>query len=223
MVRGVRVRAHGDDRYAFCTRRDQALDEIAAVSVRQPQVEQDCVMAASSGERDTLGACPCHIHYVSATLEQVLREVRIRFVVLDQQDTHAVIPVDDEAKLPTLLVVDDDERTRELLRLVLAAEGYRVVTAADGPAALEQIRARVPDVTLIDLVMRGMDGIEVCRRARQLAPSERMSIVVLSGMDDPAVRRLALEAGADAFMTKPFDRSELRECLARMRRARLKS
>lgn len=129
----------------------------------------------------------------------------------------------DEAEPPTVLAVDDDERARELLRLVLVAEGYRVVTAASGPAALEEIRARIPDILLIDLVMPGMDGMEVCRRARHLAGGGKMSIVVLSGMDDAAVRRAALEAGVDAFLTKPFLRPELRECLARVRRARLSS
>jgi CheY-like chemotaxis protein len=133
-----------------------------------------------------------------------------------------MIPVD-EAELPTVLAVDDDERARELLRVVLVAEGYRVVTAASGPDALEAIRARIPDILLIDLVMPGMDGMEVCRRARQLAGGGKMSIVVLSGMDDAAMRRAALEAGVDAFLTKPFLRSELRDCLARVRRARLSS
>jgi DNA-binding response OmpR family regulator len=105
---------------------------------------------------------------------------------------------------------------------VLAAEGYRVVSAANGPAALDEIIAQVPDVALIDLVMPGMDGMELCRRARQLAANATMSIVVLSGMDYATVRQRALEAGADAFMTKPFNRSELRECLAQVRRAQLR-
>jgi len=222
MVCGERVRAHSDDRYAPGTRGDEARDEIAAVAVGQPQVEQDCVVAALSCERDTLGAGPCHIDFVSPAFEQVLRQVRIGRVVLDQQDAHAMIPVD-EAELPTVLAVDDDERARELLRVVLVAEGYRVVTAASGPDALEAIRARIPDILLIDLVMPGMDGMEVCRRARQLAGGGKMSIVVLSGMDDAAMRRAALEAGVDAFLTKPFLRSELRDCLARVRRARLSS
>jgi len=129
----------------------------------------------------------------------------------------------DEARQPVVLVVDDDERARELMHLVLAAEGYRVITAANGPAALEEIQARVPDIALVDLVMPGMDGLEVCRRARQLAGGGTMSIVVLSGMDDAAVLTAAQDAGVDAFMTKPVLRSELRECLARVRRARLRS
>lgn len=115
---------------------------------------------------------------------------------------------------PLVLVVDDDPRSRELLQLLLVADGYRVTSAADGPAALESLATQAPRVMLVDLVMPGMDGLELCRRARQTATRERLALVVLSGMDDPETRRTAFEAGADAVMAKPFDRRELRECLA---------
>ena len=121
-----------------------------------------------------------------------------------------------DAARPLVLVADDDARSRELLRIVLGADGYRVVGVPDGPAALEALRLHSPRAMLVDLVMPGMDGLELCRRARRLATGGRLALVVLSGMDDEETRRRALEAGADAVMSKPFDRRELRDCLARL-------
>lgn len=120
----------------------------------------------------------------------------------------------DESARPLVLVVDDDPRSRELLQLLLGADGYRVAAFADGPAALEALGAGTPRVVLMDLVMPGMDGIELCRRLRRSAAGGQLGLVVLSGMDDAETRRTALEAGADAVMTKPVDRRELRDCLA---------
>lgn len=121
---------------------------------------------------------------------------------------------------PSILVVDDDARARELMHIVLSAQGYAVESAADGPSALAAIRERLPDVLLADFRLPGMDGAALCRHARELVPSARMAIVVLSGSDDPDVRRAAIEAGADEFLTKPCDRLALRDCLARLRQAR---
>ncbi len=119
-----------------------------------------------------------------------------------------------DAAAPLVLVVDDDPRSRELLQLLLGADGYRVITAADGAAALETLEAQAPRAVLVDLLMPGMDGFEVCRRVRRSAANGRAALVVLSGMDDEETRRRAIEAGADAVLPKPFDRRELRDCLA---------
>lgn len=121
--------------------------------------------------------------------------------------------MDDSAR-PMVLVVDDDPRSRELLQLLLGADGYRVTAVADGLAALEAMQAQSPRAVLVDLVMPGIDGLELCRRLRRSAAGEQLGLVVLSGMDDAETRRTALEAGADAVMTKPVDRRELRDCLA---------
>lgn len=106
------------------------------------------------------------------------------------------------------------------MHIVLSAQGYVVASAADGPSALAAIGERIPDVLLADFRLPGMDGVALCRRARELVPRPRMAIVVLSGSDDPEVRRAAIEAGADEFLTKPVDRMALRDCLARRRQAR---
>ena len=117
---------------------------------------------------------------------------------------------------PVALVVDDDERSRKLMEIVLGIEGYRVVTAASGARALEMIAAQPPDVALVDCVMPGMDGMELCRRVRLLPQAASLPLVMLSGMDGAESRRAALSAGADDFVVKPFDRADLRDRLARL-------
>lgn len=117
---------------------------------------------------------------------------------------------------PVALVVDDDERSRKLMEIVLGIEGYRVVTAASGARALELIAVQRPDVALVDCVMPGMDGMELCRRIRLLPQAASLPLVMLSGMDGPESRRAALAAGADDFVVKPFDRDDLRDRLARL-------
>ena len=123
--------------------------------------------------------------------------------------------VDDGIK-PLVLVVDDDERSRKLLEVVLAIEGYRVATATSGAQALAAIEREVPDAVLLDFLMPGMHGPELCARIRALPLRRTLPLIVLSGMDDHASRETATAAGADDFIVKPFDRADLRERLARL-------
>jgi len=115
---------------------------------------------------------------------------------------------------PVVLVVDDDARSRHLLEVVLTIEGYGVVSADSGEQALALIERQPPDAVLLDFLMPGMDGPELCARIRSLPLQRRLPLIVLSGMDDPQARRAAREAGADDFVVKPFDRADLRARLA---------
>lgn len=115
---------------------------------------------------------------------------------------------------PVVLVVDDDARSRHLLEVVLTIEGYGVVSADSGERALALIEQQPPDAVLLDFLMPGMDGPELCARIRSLPLQRRPLLIVLSGMDDPQARRAAREAGADDFVVKPFDRADLRDRLA---------
>lgn len=115
----------------------------------------------------------------------------------------------------TILVVDDDARAVELMRLILQHAGYRVVTAGDGATALELLPTERPRLVIADFMMPGMTGLDLCRRARAEAGSG-FAFVLLTGMDDEATRRQAQEAGADDVLTKPFDRMELLARLARL-------
>lgn len=109
----------------------------------------------------------------------------------------------------TILVVDDEIKAQFLLRTLLEAEGYRVLTAGNGLEALAAARER-PDVVLLDLMMPDMDGYDVCRRLRAEPELAAVPIIILTALDDRASRLRGLEAGADDFLSKPFDAPELR-------------
>ena len=109
-----------------------------------------------------------------------------------------------------ILIVDDVAANRETLRELFAAENYRLLEAADGPAALRLAAETPPDLVLLDVMMPGMDGYEVCRRLRADARLAEVPVIMVTAFDDQAARLAGLEAGADDFVTKPFNRAELR-------------
>ena len=110
-----------------------------------------------------------------------------------------------------ILVVEDEDRIRQFLQRGLTFEGYRVDTASDGEAALELARENPPDLVLLDIMLPGMDGVEVCRRLR--AGSE-VPILMLTAKEAIEDRVAGLDAGADDYLVKPFAFDEL---LARVR------
>ncbi len=111
----------------------------------------------------------------------------------------------------TILVVDDEPTLRETLAEALEQDGLRVVTAADGPEALKRFRAEQPDLVLLDLMLPGVSGIEVCRIIRQ---ESSVPILMLTARDSELDKVVGLELGADDYVTKPFS---LRELQARIR------
>ena len=110
-----------------------------------------------------------------------------------------------------VLVVDDDPKILSLLRRGLSFEGYQVTTADDGPGALASARDEPPDLVVLDVMMPGLDGIEVCRRIRSGAD---VPILMLTARDTVPDRVAGLDAGADDYLVKPFAFAEL---LARVR------
>ena len=111
-----------------------------------------------------------------------------------------------------VLVVEDDERIAASIRRALAYEGYSVTVVHDGGTALEEARSRPPDLLLLDLMLPGIDGIEVCRRLREAG--DTFPILMLTARDGVSDRVGGLDAGADDYLTKPFGFDEL---LARIR------
>ena len=114
-----------------------------------------------------------------------------------------------------VLVVDDDSAIRRVVRTVLEADNFDVVEAADGPAALlllEAINGRGPEAVVLDIMMPGIDGIEVCRRIDH----DRVKVVMLSARDDADTRDRAATAGADAYLTKPFSAIELLDAVEKL-------
>jgi len=119
-----------------------------------------------------------------------------------------------------ILVVDDEPHIVELVRYNLVQEGYDVVTAADGEAALVRARSDRPDLIVLDLMLPGVDGLEVCRQLRREAP---VPIIMLTAKGGELERVVGLELGADDYVTKPFSPRELiariRAVLRRIREA----
>ena len=104
-----------------------------------------------------------------------------------------------------VLVVDDEEQNRTLLRDPLEARGYEVEEAENGERALQKIAARPPDVILLDLMMPKMDGFEVCRRLRNDARTAHIPILMVTALSERKERLLGIQAGANDFLNKPVD------------------
>ena len=111
-----------------------------------------------------------------------------------------------------ILIVDDDSRVTSALRRTLAYEGYRISSALDGEGALAIARTKSPDLVILDLMLPGIDGLEVCRRLR--AVNDDIAVLMLTARDAVADRVAGLETGADDYLVKPF---ALEELLARVK------
>jgi two-component system OmpR family response regulator len=110
-----------------------------------------------------------------------------------------------------VLVVDDEATLVDTIRYNLRREGYDVHVAGDGNEALRLARASAPDLVVLDLMLPGLDGLEVCRQLRR---ESTVPILMLTAKDDEVDKIVGLEVGADDYMTKPFS---MRELLARIR------
>jgi two-component system response regulator MprA len=111
-----------------------------------------------------------------------------------------------------ILVVDDERAVRESLRRALELEGYEIELAADGSEALERLEGAQPDALVLDVLMPGVDGLEVCRRLR--SSGNGLPVLMLTARAEVEDRVEGLDAGADDYVTKPF---ALEELLARLR------
>jgi len=105
-----------------------------------------------------------------------------------------------------VVVVDDDAHIRELASLYLQKEGFEVQTAADGPSAIDLVERDRPALVVLDLMLPGMSGFDVCKRLRQ---DSAVPIIMLTARDEDVDKIVGLELGADDYMTKPFNPREL--------------
>jgi two-component system, cell cycle response regulator len=110
----------------------------------------------------------------------------------------------------TILIVDDEPSSREALESLLTNQGYHLAFAGTGAEALNLAGQLMPDLMLLDVMMPGMDGFEVCRRLRATPRISDIPVIMVTSLDDRDSRLEGIEAGADDFISKPFDRIELR-------------
>lgn len=122
-------------------------------------------------------------------------------------------PSDDRSG--TILVVDDDRNITHLIRRWLESDGHTVVVADTGTAALEAVRAQKPDVVLLDVVIPGPNGLEVCRQLKQDPATSQIPIVLMSGLQHPANWLRGRELGAVEFLLKPLDVEKISDCVRR--------
>jgi two-component system alkaline phosphatase synthesis response regulator PhoP len=108
--------------------------------------------------------------------------------------------------MTTVLVVDDEPNLIDLVKGYLEREGFVVVTASDGPSAVDAARTLRPDLVVLDLMLPGFDGLEVCRRLRQFTDAY---VLMLTARAEEVDRIVGLEVGADDYLTKPFSPREL--------------
>lgn len=109
----------------------------------------------------------------------------------------------------SILIVDDEEMTRNLLRLMLKGTEFAIDEAEDGFAALEKVQANKPDVLILDVMMPGLDGLEVCRQLRADAATSDLPVIMLSAKTTQMAIQDGLNAGADKYLTKPVGFREL--------------
>jgi two-component system sensor histidine kinase/response regulator len=119
-------------------------------------------------------------------------------------------PPETAAEAPVrILVTDDQPANIQVVGAMLGKFGYEIIPASDGPTALKRLAIRVPDLILLDVLMPGMDGIEVCRRIRENPEWNDIPIIFLSAADDKELIVRALEAGGVDYVTKPFNHGEM--------------
>lgn len=114
----------------------------------------------------------------------------------------------------TILIVDDEKDIVELVAYNLGREGYQIAKAYDGHQALQYIRENQPALVILDLMLPGINGFEICRIIRKKPETENLPIIMLTAKSDSVDKIMGLEIGADDYITKPFD---VRELLARVR------
>jgi two-component system sensor histidine kinase/response regulator len=109
----------------------------------------------------------------------------------------------------TILIVDDQEENIRVVGNLLAMVNYDIVAATSAERAFKRLKARIPDIILLDLMMPGTDGLELCRSIKSDPRWEQIPIIFLSAADDKNLVVQALEAGGVDYVTKPFNRAEL--------------
>jgi putative two-component system response regulator len=128
---------------------------------------------------------------------------------ITRSGTRALDAISVDSDRAKILVVDDHPSSRMTAVALLSVEGYEVLEAESGPIALKRVVESNPDLILLDVMMPGMDGFEVCRRLKEDEQTRLIPVVFITALNDKRSRIMGIEAGGDDFLSKPFDRLEL--------------
>ena len=120
-------------------------------------------------------------------------------------------PADAKNHRPRVMIVDDERMNRDILEVMLAPEGYQLVTASSGEEALDLVREQPPDLILLDIMMPGLDGYQVVARIKASVGSRHIPVIMLTALNDPNSRTHGLSAGAEDFIAKPVNRADVCE------------
>lgn len=115
-----------------------------------------------------------------------------------------------------ILIVEDEESLLKLESILLTTRGYKVTGASDGLAALKEIELNRPDLILLDIMMPGIDGFEVCRRVKENPVTQSIPIIMLTAKKSSADQARGAEVGADAYLTKPFKSGKILETIDKL-------
>ena len=113
-------------------------------------------------------------------------------------------------KRKLILIAEDEEHIRRLIRAILSQEGYDFIEARDGKEALEKVSEQMPDLVILDLMMPKIDGVEVCKQLKKNALTRKIPIIMLTAKREMTDRVVGVKVGADDYLTKPFESRELR-------------
>ncbi|HNE02926.1 MAG TPA: response regulator, partial [Anaerolineales bacterium] len=111
---------------------------------------------------------------------------------------------------PTILIVDDEPSGQQVVESILQDQGYTMEFASTGKEAIKKAGELKPDLILLDIMLPEIDGIQVCQTLRKNTELAKIPVVMLTALNDRDIRIASLDAGADDFISKPFDRAELR-------------
>ncbi|HUQ47952.1 MAG TPA: response regulator [Gemmatimonadaceae bacterium] len=120
-----------------------------------------------------------------------------------------------DSDLPKVLVVDDNEDNAHIIRDYLESKGYQISVAYSGDAAMTLFASEMPSLVLLDVMMPGMDGWQVCREIKNSPSGKNVRVVMVTALQDWMDKRQALETGADDFVEKPFELAKLGEVVER--------
>jgi CheY-like chemotaxis protein len=128
----------------------------------------------------------------------------------------SLVTICQEVAMPTILIVDDDSDTVRINSIILKHEGLEVLVAKDGFQALKLIQSQPPDLILLDLMLPGIDGFEICNRLRANPATADLPVVVITAKTQATDKQMAAKVGANGYLTKPFDRRDLLAAIRRI-------